>query len=258
MPAVCLYREGVCACVYLDLAGSLDVIDGVESLLHRLPKSHNAMIPQHQHLHTMKTTLTQKTNTSVIISKICRSGKMSLWRALPMLVTTQQQQELKWISQMSCTSPLSIQKAQTSPHGGSRSTAWYLCIRFLCSCAAGSPYRLAPSFSAAPLCLPPPPWLHCSHNKLHPQQAEPHGREAGGRTSWLKPADSQLSVMDGQRCNSLIMWITGRAELDIDHVLSVWWELHRVYWTVQFSTWLTAAVAGVWRWSRQRTSGRAE
>lgn len=35
---------------YLDLAGSLDVVDGVESLLHRLPQSHNAMISQHQDL----------------------------------------------------------------------------------------------------------------------------------------------------------------------------------------------------------------
>ena len=40
----------VCAC-YLDLAGSLDVVDGVESLLYRLPQSHNAVIPQHQNLH---------------------------------------------------------------------------------------------------------------------------------------------------------------------------------------------------------------
>lgn len=42
-----------CVCVYvcyLDLAGSLDVVDGVESLLHRLPQGHNAMISQHQDL----------------------------------------------------------------------------------------------------------------------------------------------------------------------------------------------------------------
>lgn len=39
----------MCVC-YLDLAGSLDVVDGVESLLHRLPQSNNAMISQHQDL----------------------------------------------------------------------------------------------------------------------------------------------------------------------------------------------------------------
>lgn len=35
---------------YLDLAGSLDVVDGVESLFHRLSQSHNTMISQHQDL----------------------------------------------------------------------------------------------------------------------------------------------------------------------------------------------------------------
>lgn len=35
---------------YLDLAGSLNVVDGVESLLHRLSQSHNTMISQHQDL----------------------------------------------------------------------------------------------------------------------------------------------------------------------------------------------------------------
>lgn len=41
----------LCVPVYnLDLAGSLDVIDGVEGLLHRLPKSHDAVISQHQNL----------------------------------------------------------------------------------------------------------------------------------------------------------------------------------------------------------------
>lgn len=46
----------MCVC-YLDLAGSLDVVDGVEGLLHRLPQSHNAVISQHQYLHIMKSTL---------------------------------------------------------------------------------------------------------------------------------------------------------------------------------------------------------
>lgn len=41
---------------YLDLAGSLDVVDGVESLLHRLPQSHNAVIPQDQNLRVTKST----------------------------------------------------------------------------------------------------------------------------------------------------------------------------------------------------------
>lgn len=35
---------------YLDLAGSLDVVDGVERLFHRLSQSHNTMISQHQDL----------------------------------------------------------------------------------------------------------------------------------------------------------------------------------------------------------------
>ncbi len=51
---VCVY-----VCVYLDLAGSLDVVDGVEGLLHRLPQSHNAVIPQHQNLHIIKSTFKQ-------------------------------------------------------------------------------------------------------------------------------------------------------------------------------------------------------
>lgn len=41
----------MCVCVcYLDLTGSLDVVDGVERLLHRLPQSHDTVIPQNQNL----------------------------------------------------------------------------------------------------------------------------------------------------------------------------------------------------------------
>ncbi len=36
--------------VHLCLAGGLDVVDGVEGLLHWLPQSHDPMVPQNQHL----------------------------------------------------------------------------------------------------------------------------------------------------------------------------------------------------------------
>lgn len=37
--------------MHLDLAGRLDVVDGVEGLLHGLSQRHDAVIPQHQDLH---------------------------------------------------------------------------------------------------------------------------------------------------------------------------------------------------------------
>lgn len=42
---------------YLDLAGSLDVVDGVEGFLYRLPQGHNTMVPQYQYLKTNHTIL---------------------------------------------------------------------------------------------------------------------------------------------------------------------------------------------------------
>lgn len=58
-----------CECEnYLDLAGGLDVVDGVESLLHRLPQSHDAVIPQHQNLKHHDINLYTAMKTALMIS----------------------------------------------------------------------------------------------------------------------------------------------------------------------------------------------
>lgn len=54
------------------------------------------------------------------------------------------------------------------------------------------PCMLAPGSSAALLAPLSPPWLHCSRSTPHHQPAKPHGREAGARTSSLRPGEREM------------------------------------------------------------------